>query len=120
MANNTFIASVFVTALISTVAARRRRHRRQRSGCCRDPSDMFDIFGGCVDNLPYIKHVTREVGATTTIGACRGAICRLRRADRSEVKGQSSAAPLDAREIILIVFEMTHASQSATRTPPLQ
>jgi len=36
MANNTFIASVFVTALISTVAARRRR-RRQRAGMLPRP-----------------------------------------------------------------------------------
>ena len=69
---------VFVTGLISTVAGRCR--------CC-NPSDMFDIFGGRNDNLPYIKRVTRGIGVATIIGACRRAI---RPQSDVKVRGQGS------------------------------
>jgi len=49
---------------------------------------MFDIFGGCDDNLPCIKHVTRQIGIAATIGACQSDISRLGGTDRSEVRGQ--------------------------------
>ena len=44
---------------------RRQASLRRGLSCC-NPSDMFDIFGGGDDNLPYIKHVTREIGVAAT------------------------------------------------------